>query len=654
MDAYDDRAPMGRDDAAKLAKEWAEKIRGAEKREKDWMDAAEGAEKAYLVDHSAEMRGEIPDFNILHSNVETIVPAIYNSTPAPEIRPRHNVKDDVGKLVSDVFERALAAQIDDNRLDSEIEASAQDAFLAGRGVVRVRFDAEEGVRESIDPHTGLPVMEPVLQNERVVYENVSWRDYRQGAAKRWSEVPWIAFRHCLTREEIERIGDPDLLSSQKDPESDEEQPFELDVWEVWCRSSGRVYFITDDGAKLLKVEDDPLGLSGFFPIAKPVQPICGTGRMTPVCPYTVYDTLAKELDAVTKRINRIVAGLKVVGFFATGAEDLVQIADVDDNTLVPIKNMESAAATGGVAKAIEWWPVDQAIMVLRELYAARDQTKASIYEITGISDIIRGHGMASETATAQNIKTQWGSLRIKKMQRLIERQVRDLFVLGVEIMSMHFSPETLQRASGVEIPPQAQALLSQPLNHYRVDVESDSTVRADATQQRQEMAEFLNGSAQFFSTMAPIIEKSPTAAGPTIEIYASFARRFNLGRQAEAALEDLVTGAQQMAKQPQPNAEMERIKAEMQLQAQDQQHRHKIEGGRLQLDMKKAEFETQKAGLDVQLKQAELALKQGELALKQGSQELEEAKAQFDATATIAELAMEDEQQRGVKLEGNA
>ena len=121
---------LTKDDLEKIGREWTDRIKASEKREKDWRDQAEEAECAYLVD--AKDGKATPDFNILHSNVETIVPAIYNSTPRPEIRPRHNNSDDkTGKFVSDVYERTIAALIDDNRLDKEIEDGAQDAFMAG-------------------------------------------------------------------------------------------------------------------------------------------------------------------------------------------------------------------------------------------------------------------------------------------------------------------------------------------------------------------------------------------------------------------------------------------------------------------------------------------------------------------------------------------
>ncbi|MGF2227203.1 hypothetical protein ACQT3V_13105 [Brucella sp. NF 2653] len=66
---------------------WLERIKASESREDDWRKDAEAAEKTYACDTKAR-HGKLYDFNILHSNVETIVPAIYNSTPVPDVRRR--------------------------------------------------------------------------------------------------------------------------------------------------------------------------------------------------------------------------------------------------------------------------------------------------------------------------------------------------------------------------------------------------------------------------------------------------------------------------------------------------------------------------------------------------------------------------------------
>lgn len=640
-------------DLEKTGAKWLERIRLAEKREVDWAKNAEAAEHAFLAGCD-DGQGETPEFNILHSNVETIVPSIYNSTGRPDIRPRHNTPDPLAKIVADVFERAILAMVDDNRMDVEVEQAAQDVFVAGRGIVRVKFDADvtEQPVMAQDPMTGQPmpqmdeagqpVMQPVVTNEMVKYEVVSWRDFRMGPASRWNEVPWVAFRHCLSQEVLEKIEDPALKELQPDPDNAVKDENDVHVWEIWCKDTGKVYFIVAENHKVLSVKPDPLQLSGFFPCAAPVQPITATGKMTPVCPYQVYKTLAEELDMITRRIRGLTEVLKAKGAMAGSGEVLDDLKDADDGEIVMLADMENIMAQGGLEKAIMWWPIDRIIQVIRELNGQREQTKQAIYEITGISDIIRGQGAASETATAQQIKTQWGSLRIKKMQRMVERLVRELFSMTVEIASQKFSPQTLQKLSGIQIPQEAMQMLQRPFDHYRIDVESDSTVRADLEKGRREMSEFLQGTAQFFSTMAPVVQQAPQAAGPVVEMYASFARQFNLGKQAEDSLDQLAEIAKAAAQNPPPNPEAEAKKAELDAKMQGEQQKMQLEMQKLQQAASAQQAELQIKGVELQIKQVELQIKREELQLK-------EAAATTDAAAKMLDLELKDDPQPAVQ-----
>jgi DNA-binding transcriptional MerR regulator len=614
---------------ATLGKDWMARLDAQKKAEETWIDNALEAQQAYMAESGD---GNIaPQYNILHSNVETIVPATYNSTPSPDIRPRHGNADKIGKVVSDIWERAISAQIDDERLDTEIEATALDAFLTGRGVTRLKYDGQ--------------MQDQILQGERVLYENVAWKDYREGPAQRWSQVPWVAFRYHISQEELDRRygNDPsdDVRPDSKDETDDKKGG--VNVWQIWDKQERKVLTVTEDTNKVIKIQDDPLGLKGFFPMPEPVQPLRVNGSRKPICPYSVYRTLANELDTQTRRINILTKGLKLRGFYAGDTDVMETLAEAEDNALVGVADMRSVAPNGDLDKAIAWWPIDKAITVLRELMQQREQTKQAIYEITGISDIVRGASNSKETATAQQIKTQWGSLRIKRLQNMIARHVRDIFIMSAEIMASQFDVQSILKASGVslelpasQMPPQPQdpaqaaayqqqvqqmqaehqrkqaehqqqvvAMLKE-IDHYRIDVESDSTVRADLTQKRGEMAEFLNGTAQFFSTMAPVIEKAPAAAGPIIEMYAAFARQFNLGKQAEDALDEMVEGAKQVNPQQQNQPDP--------------------------------------------IKMGELKVKEGELGVKQRKVQIDGFKAQNDVMHKQAEITLEAQQQRPVGI----
>ena len=207
----DDTKPLDATALQEIGAKWIERIRASETRkdESRWLKDAEAAESQYLCGQTSTEDNDLTTFNILHANVETIVPSIYNSTPAPDIRPRHSNKDPQAEFVCNVYERAIAAQIDDSRLNKEIEASAQDAYTAGRGIVRVKFDADIEEGEHEDDNLGQEAIGPIVTNERIIYENVSWNDYREGPAKRWSQVPWVAYRHTISTQEMNRLTDED-------------------------------------------------------------------------------------------------------------------------------------------------------------------------------------------------------------------------------------------------------------------------------------------------------------------------------------------------------------------------------------------------------------------------------------------------------------
>lgn len=493
-------------------------------------------------------------------------------------------------------------------------------------------------------HNGGPPLER-LENERIRFEAVSWVDYRHGPAKRWEERPWEAFRFCIPREEEDKSFDTSLIGEQlgdADLDKRRESEDELTGWEIWDKSTRRVVFIDDEGCVLMKV-DDPLGLSEFFCSPTPIQPISLNGRLMPINPFAIYRTLAEDLDTAVRRKNKLVSAMKVRGWYGMAQKDLEAVLNLEDDEFSPVNDPEVWAQAGGIDKAIAFWPLEKFIAAIQQLDRAIEQYKQWIYEITGISDIVRGASVASETATAQNIKSQWGSLRIQKMQRLMERCARDLFVMMAEIIPSKFSYETLEEMTGIEILPRPEdepeklqekqavmALMKRKLSsYYRIDVESDSTVRADLTRQMQEVSEFLQGASAYFGAVAPLVQQGAMPAEAAVEIFAATARMFNLGKSVEDTLEKMIAQAKAMAQQaeqaknaPQePSPEQQAMQAKMQGEQQAMQ----AQAAAKQQDM---EHKAQLHQFDMQARQAEAEARMAEAAKKA---ELDGAKAQRDA-----------------------
>jgi hypothetical protein len=661
---------------------WLDAIDASGKEEADWRDDADNVLKIYRGEDEGET-----EFNIVYSNVETLLPAIYNSTPVPDVRRRYGDKDKIAKVVADILERSISYSLDSYDFDNTMRNVLFDSAVPGRGVARVRYIPTMGEDGSVT-------------YEEASCEYVPWKHFRHGAARTWEEVPWIAFEHFLTREQLRKLlevegkdgkpvqksdksGKPiadqvQLDCSTRGEEAPDTQKGDIfkraRVWEIWDKEAGEVIFIATGYAdEALSRQADPLGLTGFYPIPRPIQPISTPGKLCPVTPYTAYKTLAEELNSITLRIRKLVRQIKVKAGYATSGADMDQLARADDGELVPLQNLEMIAAGGGdINKLLAWWPIEPQVKALAQLYVQREQIKQTIYEVTGISDIVRGQSAASETATAQQIKAQWGSLRIQRLQADVQRFARDLFRLKAEIFATKFDIMRLSKITGVPVLPTQQIQMAgqqaqmaqqqgQPvppeveeaakaaplemveplmrsdlLRSYKVDVESDSTIRADLTRNQEQMTFFVQGTAQYMQAAMGAVQAGMEPE-PLIEIYSAFARNFKLGKQAEDALDRMGEKARapKPPQPPKPDPEMEKVKGELAMKQADMQLKAQSDQAKMQLD---AQAKQQDAALAGQKMQADMAM--------------QERKFEFEARLAEQRLAQEF-QLKQIELEAN-
>lgn len=619
---------------------WLKHIERAKNDEKDWREQAKKAVAIYEA-QADDSTHDKPAFNILHSNIEMVVPALYNSTPIPDVRRRFADADPVGKLAVDVIERALSYSADAYDFDATISESVRDAELAGRGFVRVRYEPE-----TIEETDSKGEAYPSVGKQVVRCEHVPWDRWGHGPARQWSDVQWVFFEHDLTRDDLEKLGVikeriDRLTFNDADRDDDKGEKASTGVWktlviyEVWDRKRKRVVFVTpQDKEDIVAEKPDPLGLEYFFP-GRPLLSLRRRGDITPICPYSVYEPQIMELDKVQRRITSLVAQVRVRGLYdkRLGA-DFERLRFCDDGQYEPADDATMfAQGGGGLERAVVHWPMGETIAALQQLYVQRDQIKQTIYEITGLSDVLRGATDPRETLGAQQLKAQTGSQRLSTRQAKVSRFCRDLVRLKAEIMCKHFSAENLSAMTGVQLTPEIEQLLRNDiLRGYRIDIESDSTIRADVARSQEQMTLFLQGTAQYAQSMASVLELAPGATPALVEIYAAFARNFKLGKSAEDALDMLVQMAQQ-PQEPRPDPEQQKLQAEqqrMQMQMQMEQLKAQMQA---QAEAEKGQREAAKARADMQIKREmaeidrEIKMLDLQVAREKASIELEKAQA---------------------------
>ncbi len=572
---------------------WKRELELADKEEKTWRELAPKIIKRYRDERRRD--NDSRRFNILWSNVETLKPAIFSQTPAPDVRRRFLDQDPIGRDAAEIMERALSFSIDDYDFDSVIEQVRDDMLLAGRGVARVTYEAEID-REPLDvvpifdfdPETGEefeagerfmrngvdtepdgrdgngPFVENIT-DETVRCEYVYWEHFRMSPARTWADVRWIAFKHFMTRDQLKEMW-PDKaaqvpLNATVDPAEDSERTKGTDepdtpfrravVWEIWDKTGGEVKWYAEGMTELLESTEPPLTLQGFFPIPEPLYAITTTDTMVPVPEFTIYQDQADELDTLTFRINKLIGAAKVAGIYSARQEETINaLAQADDLDLVPAQDWLALADQGGIGRAIEWLPLDQIATVLAGLYRQREQLRQEIFELTGISDLFRGSSSPSETATAQRIKGNFGQLRMTPRQKPMARFVRDVLRLKAEIIAEQFDPTTIARMTGQVITDDVVGIYRDDrLRSFRIDIETDSTVKPDAEREKAEATEFMSAVTAYLQGAVGIAAQAPGTIPMLMEMLKFGVRNFKTGRTLEEVIDQTAEQLQGQAAQ---------------------------------------------------------------------------------------------------------
>jgi hypothetical protein len=605
-------------------------------------------------------------FNVLWSNVQTLVPAVFSRLPKADVSRRFADNDPVGRVASLLLERALDYEIEhypDFR--AAMKNAVEDRFLGGRGVAWVRYDPhivqvgepEDGyqVTEDVDPEGDNQGQEPqeAIEYECAPTDYVHWKDFGHNVARTWEEVTqvwrWVymskpALQERFGEELARRIPTNDSPEGLTKYGQSSKQNDQAKICELWDRETQKVYWFSESYPELLDERDDPLGVEGFFPCAKPLYATTTTDSLVPIPDFVLYQDQANELDILTDRIDGLVKALRVRGIYDASQPALQRLlTEGDNNTLIPTDKWAAFSEKGGLKGTIDLLPIDAIAATLIQCYQAQQQIKSQIYEITGISDIIRGQTAASETATAQQIKGQYAGLRLRSMQEAVALFATDLIRLKAQIISSKFQPETILKYAAADqmtredqqMIPQALELISaNPLRNFRIEVAADSLVQLDEQQVKQERIEFIGAFGNFLREAVTAGQQVPELTPMLMQIMRFAVSSFKQARPIEgtidAALQKLEQKQAEAAQNPQPDPEMMKVQAEQQAAKM-----------KMQADQQAAQMKIQS---DSQLQQARMqADLQVEQMKAQMSAELERRKQEFEAQMRVQEMAQQEQ-----------
>lgn len=657
-------APKKRKVANPKVQKWLDHFATYDREFKKWDGRVEKILKRYRDEIRSGNRGNQESrFNILWSNVQTLIPAVFARLPRPEVTRRFNDPDPVGRVASLILERALDYEVQhypDFR--ATMRQCVHDRFLGGRGTAWIRYEPHMKAERTQMPTDGLELTEDVdegenadeaavtesLDYECAPVDYVHWKDFGHTVARTWEEVTAVWRCVYLTEDAAEsRFGEKIAakLSYDKAPEDlnktyggKPEDEHRAAVYEIWDKSTKKVTWLSKGMKEILDERDDPLGLEEFFPCPRPLFATLTNESLIPVPDFSLYQDQANQLDILCDRIDGLVKALQVKGVYDGANTELGRLFTEGENgTLIPVKNWAAFAEKNGLKGSFELVDLDPIGRALKEAYGAFEMVKQQVYEITGISDIIRGQTEASETATAQQIKGQYAQLRLRNMQADVAMFASELIQLKAQVMCGKFDPMTVvQIAAAEQLAPEDQQLIGpalqllfgervqnpesnapNPMRSFRVEVASDSMVQIDENEEKKNRSEFLTAAAGYIKNVAPVMGEVPPLADVVMEMLKFTVQGMKAGRAIEGKFDQATQKVVQMANAPKPPPpEMQKLQAEIQakqaeMQMQQQTHQMDLQA-EAQKHTQEMQFEREKHQIEMGMKMQEMQMTMGQ------------------------------------------
>ena len=575
-----------------LAQRWQTEIQASQQELLKFHQDANRITQRYLDKRDAYAKDE-SKVNLFWSTMQVLLSMLYARPPKADVaRSFQDYDDDVARVSGTILQRLLNRAFDDNvsAWDSAVRQGIEDWLVVGEGQIWLRYEVTTEPYEipAVFDEFGQE-LSPAEEAERIVNEDapcdyIYWEDFFYSPARTWHEVRWVARRVFMTKDQlVARFGEKIAAQvplgnySKKDQVNDQSPKHDpwskAEVFEIWCKEKRKVYWYAKSCDIILDVKDDPLGLDGFFPCPKPLAANVTSSNFMPRADYIFAQDQFNELDEINTRITWLTRAAKVVGVYDKSAEGIQRVFNQgSENQLIPVDNWAMFAEKGGIKGQVDWVPIAEVVNAIDHLRQYRQDKVVQIYEVLGVSDIMRGSSKASETAAAQQIKAQFGSTRIQLKQFYIADWITQALRIKAEIICKHFQPETIIKRSNIERTPDAplamaavQLLKDEEMNEYRINIEADSMAALDWAAERDAAVQFMQGLGAFISQVAPMAQQVPQAAPVLMSLLQWSVSKFRVSTQIESVLDQAISALkQQGAPQPQPNPLQEAEVAEKQ------------------------------------------------------------------------------------------
>lgn len=553
----------------------------------------------------------------------------------------------------------------------------------------------------LDPRTGEPVMEGILEDEQGAYllsgQQVEVEDervflesqlyaalYVESDTRKWNEVTRCAYEyHYSYRDFIQKFGEAGLQKIAMSEVDEHRTGKPIIVFEYWGKMPKEVRWLAEtsddflspqtgldrdrniDIPKLEEVDEeisdydnsDLYGLTGFFPSAEPMVMNNPTKSFWPTPEYFQVADILEDVHGIVSRMFLLTKAIRVRFLYDSSVPQLSSlIGETGEGGGLGIPNLEDnlIRGKGTLATLVQYFPVDEMITGLNNMYTAFEQRLNMFYQITGLSDLLRGQTdpNSDKTYGERQMEGKFALNRIEPYQRKVQEWIKDNYLLGMEMGLKMFSektideyivPQTLDQEDKQRYVPSLELLKSNKRRRFRVDFETDSTIAINQGWRREQAIQTANAITKMMESTAKVAQDMPELAATELKLMEHVVGELTDGKLFVDEIRDSIQTSIDKAMQPkpqEPNVDIEKVKLQGQALTADIQFKHLQLQTQTQIEWAKLQQKSQQDSFTNQLKQLEISIANG---VSQAELQIAVNKLQSDIAQGWTELNLKKE-----------
>jgi len=446
---------------------------------------------------------------------------------------------------------------------------------------------------------------------------------------RWSKTTRVGFIYEYGyREFKEKFGARALELLDRDSIEEyraDKKP--IVVWEYHDKVLREVRWCTKDSDDFFQPkemypenETDPLdhsdiyGLSDFFPCTAPMVINQSTRSFWPTPEYFQVQDIIDDISSIVTRMLQLTRAVRIRFLFDSSVKSLQSLIGENwangEGTGMGIPNLEATLMNnkGSLANLVAYFPIDELMKGLQNMYVAFDQRLNMFYNITGFSDLLRGQvsdQASDKTYRGLQLEGKFALNRMEPYQRAVQEWIKANYQLAMEMGLKMFSDETIDEyVTPQTLDPEDKQryvaaldlLKNNRRNRFRMDFETDSTISINQEWKRKQAIDTANAITKMMESIGKTAQDMPELADAELRIAKHVVAELTDGKLFMDEITDAIQKTIDKVNAPKdepPNPELIKVQ---------------IEGERLKLETRKQEFAEQKAMTEDRLQQLEMQM----------------------------------------------